>query len=201
VSPLRAHPPRPPSRHSGRRPLKRNRPRLSGAGRTIAIDWPLCGCRSSRMDFPHMQSHHRTNGHVLGPAPIRPVVLTPTSASTPTFPSPPSASASQRLSHSLARSGSDEYEDGPLDSQNGDGRPRKKQKRNKPTLSCHECVERKTKVCDFVRPATGDSKFARRCSAMVNSIVPRRRCRRCKLRTMSLSYTFVFYARCYWLQT
>ncbi|KAL7921698.1 fungal-specific transcription factor domain-containing protein [Trichoderma austrokoningii] len=31
------------------------------------------------------------------------------------------------------------------------GRPRKKQKRNKPTLSCHECVERKTK-CDRGRP-------------------------------------------------
>ncbi|KAF7544875.1 hypothetical protein G7046_g9689 [Stylonectria norvegica] len=29
---------------------------------------------------------------------------------------------------------------------NGDGPPKKKQKRNKPTLSCHECVERKTKV-------------------------------------------------------
>ena len=27
--------------------------------------------------------------------------------------------------------------------------PRKKQKRNKPTLSCFECVERKTKVCRF----------------------------------------------------
>jgi hypothetical protein len=26
------------------------------------------------------------------------------------------------------------------------GAPRKKQKRNKPTLSCEECVERKTKV-------------------------------------------------------
>lgn len=26
------------------------------------------------------------------------------------------------------------------------GPPKKKQKRNKPTLSCHECVERKTKV-------------------------------------------------------
>lgn len=33
----------------------------------------------------------------------------------------------------------------------GDGRPKKKQKRNKPTLSCHECVERKTK-CDRGRP-------------------------------------------------
>jgi hypothetical protein len=28
----------------------------------------------------------------------------------------------------------------------GDAPPRKKQKRNKPTLSCEECVERKTKV-------------------------------------------------------
>jgi len=33
----------------------------------------------------------------------------------------------------------------------GDGPPRKKQKRNKPTLSCEECVERKTK-CDRSRP-------------------------------------------------
>ncbi|PTB73022.1 hypothetical protein M440DRAFT_1070576 [Trichoderma longibrachiatum ATCC 18648] len=29
------------------------------------------------------------------------------------------------------------------------GPPKKKQKRNKPTLSCHECVERKTKVRAF----------------------------------------------------
>jgi hypothetical protein len=28
----------------------------------------------------------------------------------------------------------------------GDAPPKKKQKRNKPTLSCEECVERKTKV-------------------------------------------------------
>ena len=36
----------------------------------------------------------------------------------------------------------------------GDGPPKKKQKRNKPTLSCEECVERKTKVripCSFRR--------------------------------------------------
>ncbi|KAF9874804.1 zn 2cys6 transcription factor [Colletotrichum karsti] len=35
--------------------------------------------------------------------------------------------------------------------QNSDEPPKKKQKRNKPTLSCHECVERKTK-CDRGRP-------------------------------------------------
>ena len=43
----------------------------------------------------------------------------------------------------------------------GDGSstpPKKKQKRNKPTLSCEECVERKTKVrpvamrCNAMRP-------------------------------------------------
>lgn len=31
----------------------------------------------------------------------------------------------------------------------GEGYPKKKQKRNKPTLSCFECVERKTKACLF----------------------------------------------------
>lgn len=41
-----------------------------------------------------------------------------------------------------------EYDDSLDDAHtSGDGRARKKQKRNKPTLSCHECVERKTKVC------------------------------------------------------
>ncbi|KAK0388622.1 hypothetical protein NLU13_4865 [Sarocladium strictum] len=105
------------------------------------------------MDFSQLQPQVHTNGHALGPAPGRSVVLTPTSASTTTtnFPSPQSVSASHRLSHSLARSLS-EYEESPAPhSQNGDGPPKKKQKRNKPTLSCHECVERKTK-CDRGRP-------------------------------------------------
>tara|TARA_R110002003_G_scaffold626_4_gene20890 strand:+ start:10626 stop:11018 length:393 start_codon:yes stop_codon:yes gene_type:complete len=34
--------------------------------------------------------------------------------------------------------------------------PKKKQKRNKPTLSCEECVERKTKVSVFVTSRTFD---------------------------------------------
>lgn len=34
----------------------------------------------------------------------------------------------------------------------GDEPPKKKQKRNKPTLSCHECVDRKTKVRRFFVP-------------------------------------------------
>lgn len=33
----------------------------------------------------------------------------------------------------------------------GEQQTRKKQKRNKPTLSCHECVERKTKVRESLR--------------------------------------------------
>lgn len=34
----------------------------------------------------------------------------------------------------------------------GDEPPKKKQKRNKPTLSCHECVDRKTKVSRIFAP-------------------------------------------------
>ncbi|KAK5998254.1 Transcription factor yanR-like protein [Cladobotryum mycophilum] len=40
----------------------------------------------------------------------------------------------------------DDHTDDQTDSHPGDDRPKKKQKRNKPTLSCHECVERKTKA-------------------------------------------------------
>jgi hypothetical protein len=36
-------------------------------------------------------------------------------------------------------------------SETGHGQPKKKQKRNKPTLSCFECVERKTKVRAMAR--------------------------------------------------
>ncbi|KAH6631627.1 hypothetical protein F5144DRAFT_592598 [Chaetomium tenue] len=39
--------------------------------------------------------------------------------------------------------------------------PRKKQKRNKPTLSCFECVERKTKVCETTRSATNGRRMTR----------------------------------------
>jgi hypothetical protein len=69
-------------------------------------------------------------------------VLTPTSVSTSaTFPSPPTRSSNRRPSSAVeSRNDSD-------DQVNGDEPVRKKQKRNKPTLSCHECVERKTKVC------------------------------------------------------
>lgn len=87
-----------------------------------------------------------------------PLALTPSSASTTAITSP--VSGSQRLPR--VRGGRDVSQpdadssdaatgdgdcDGDVDVDvDGDGRPKKKQKRNKPTLSCHECVERKTKV-------------------------------------------------------
>lgn len=72
--------------------------------------------------------------------------LTPSSASTATAASP-----------SVPRSWRAERDDcSDLDADtpaHGEAPPRKKQRRNKPTLSCHECVERKTKVrgCQTVR--------------------------------------------------
>lgn len=74
------------------------------------------------------------------------------------------------VSHGLGvRSASDR--DGSTESPTADGQPqKKKQKRNKPTLSCFECVERKTKagLTHFIYPVTpvdaspgpaGDSRF------------------------------------------
>lgn len=105
------------------------------------------------MDLSHYPSPLRTNGHTLVHAPARSSALTPNSASTTTtgnFPSPQSATGHTR--HVSQNSGrvhlaEDEDDDENMASPvNGDGPLRKKQKRNKPTLSCHECVERKTKV-------------------------------------------------------
>jgi hypothetical protein len=38
--------------------------------------------------------------------------------------------------------------------------PKKRQKRNKPTLSCEECVGRKTKVCDIIYISSDPSSVA-----------------------------------------
>lgn len=38
--------------------------------------------------------------------------------------------------------------------------PKKRQKRNKPTLSCEECVGRKTKVCDIIYISSKPSSIA-----------------------------------------
>ena len=47
-----------------------------------------------------------------------------------------------------------DVDEGGADDAGGEAGPpqKKKQKRNKPTLSCVECVERKTKVCVCVPP-------------------------------------------------
>ncbi|RGP59576.1 hypothetical protein FSPOR_11191 [Fusarium sporotrichioides] len=84
-----------------------------------------------------------------------PSTLTPASAST----SPasvshrlPSASASNTSRHPTGDYHPDtEDHDASTTPVDGEEPPKKKQKRNKPTLSCHECVERKTK-CDRGRP-------------------------------------------------
>jgi hypothetical protein len=84
-----------------------------------------------------------------------PSTLTPASAST----SPasvshrlPSASASNTSRHPTGDYHPDtEDHDASTTPVDGEEPPKKKQKRNKPTLSCHECVERKTKVRHFMR--------------------------------------------------
>jgi hypothetical protein len=53
----------------------------------------------------------------------------------------------------------------------GDAPPRKKQKRNKPTLSCEECVERKTKV-SCIAPAQRQLKATTEPKASVTALVP-----------------------------
>ncbi|KAL3955354.1 hypothetical protein ACCO45_010917 [Purpureocillium lilacinum] len=79
-------------------------------------------------------------------------VLTPNSATSPatTIPSPASASYPRSQDGARYDYGGDSGQEGTLPAV-GDEPPKKKQKRNKPTLSCHECVERKTK-CDRGRP-------------------------------------------------
>ena len=83
-----------------------------------------------------------TSGQAAGAA-----VLTPNSATSPatTIPSPASASYPRSQDGARYDYGGDSGQEGTLPAV-GDEPPKKKQKRNKPTLSCHECVERKTKV-------------------------------------------------------
>jgi hypothetical protein len=76
-------------------------------------------------------------------------VVTPSSASTATtiYASPTEYSATRP--DTASSEGPDEDDEILVSPTNGDDSPespKKKQKRNKPTLSCHECVERKTKV-------------------------------------------------------
>ncbi|KAF7546606.1 hypothetical protein G7Z17_g8311 [Cylindrodendrum hubeiense] len=109
----------------------------------------------SHHQSPYAASHAAPSSGAGGPA------LTPGSASSTSVVTSPT-SVSHRLP-SAAGTGSSSRHHHPSDYQqdtddqdeettlNGDEPPKKKQKRNKPTLSCHECVERKTK-CDRGRP-------------------------------------------------
>jgi hypothetical protein len=101
--------------------------------------------------------------HQAGASPVR----SPNASSGPSLPSPAHAPHHPvpRLhdphdthdTHDLHDSTRPEYTDEGDDNADGEpegdstSRPRKKQKRNKPTLSCHECVDRKTKVSSLRR--------------------------------------------------
>ncbi|KAH7017742.1 fungal-specific transcription factor domain-containing protein [Ilyonectria destructans] len=96
-------------------------------------------------------SHSTAGGPALTPgsASSTSVVTSPTSVSHQLPSASRNASSSRHHQPSDYQQDSDDPDDTkPL---NGDEPPKKKQKRNKPTLSCHECVERKTK-CDRGRP-------------------------------------------------
>jgi hypothetical protein len=76
--------------------------------------------------------------------PISPVVLynTATSRASTASTTSPAASATTFNESTVTSPAHTLKEDGSVIT----GPPKKKQKRNKPTLSCEECVERKTKV-------------------------------------------------------
>ncbi|KAK2932684.1 Zn2-C6 fungal-type DNA-binding domain [Fusarium oxysporum f. sp. vasinfectum] len=113
----------------------------------------------------HLPPQHSTSTYSPGPVASHPTLPLPgthppSSALTPGSASTSPASISHRLPSASASTTSrhptgdylpdadDQDASTPVD---GEEPPKKKQKRNKPTLSCHECVERKTK-CDRGRP-------------------------------------------------
>ena len=111
----------------------------------------------------HLPPQHSTSTYSPGPVASHPTLPLPgthppSSALTPGSASTSPASISHRLPSASASTTSrhptgdylpdadDQDASTPVD---GEEPPKKKQKRNKPTLSCHECVERKTKVRHF----------------------------------------------------
>ncbi|CAJ2512150.1 Uu.00g051650.m01.CDS01 [Anthostomella pinea] len=108
---------------------------------------------SSHVPPPPSSSSYGSGGRGMdkraapGPSPaVNDAVLTPTSAST-IYTSPDSSHHHQYI---VAKSEPDDGASSAGSSVTADasysGPAKKKQKRNKPTLSCHECVERKTKA-------------------------------------------------------
>lgn len=89
-------------------------------------------------------SGNSANSSVSALSPI--TILTPTSATT-LYASPDSATQSYFGAKSEPEDGDGASSGGSVTATPAFAEPtRKKQKRNKPTLSCHECVERKTKA-------------------------------------------------------
>ncbi|KAI8957213.1 fungal-specific transcription factor domain-containing protein [Daldinia sp. FL1419] len=97
-------------------------------------------------------SGNSTNSAVSATSALSPItILTPTSAST-LYTSPDSATQPFFRPKSEPEDGDGTSSGGSVTAVPPFAEPlKKKQKRNKPTLSCHECVERKTK-CDRGRP-------------------------------------------------
>ncbi|POR39089.1 Zn(II)2Cys6 transcription factor, partial [Tolypocladium paradoxum] len=108
------------------------------------------------MDGRHLQQRQRQHGHghehehEHGHEQHRRVASGAGASSTTAVSSASPASAAHRPhnGHDAVRYGfgADASHDADADADAGEP-PRKRQRRNKPTLSCHECVERKTKVC------------------------------------------------------
>lgn len=110
----------------------------------------------------HLPPQHSGSTYSPGPVASHPTLPLPgthppSSALTPGSASTSPASISHRLpsasASSTSRHPTGDYQDAEdpdaSTTLDGDEPPKKKQKRNKPTLSCHECVERKTKVRYF----------------------------------------------------
>ena len=128
------------------------------------------GMDSNRPSYPQPPPPppHRSRGYYGGPS-SGTAALTPTSASTAeSFPTRPGAPTNAHVAPGYAHTGSryssyrhqakQEYSsptnakaDPRGDEMNGEAGKQKRQKRNKPTLSCHECVKRKVKVSDGQR--------------------------------------------------
>ncbi|KAK7432624.1 hypothetical protein QQZ08_000832 [Neonectria magnoliae] len=100
---------------------------------------------------PPPPSHSAAGGHALTPgsASSTSAVTSPVSSSHRLPLASGTTTGSRHHRPSDYQDDSDDQDDNSLITRIGP--PRKKQKRNKPTLSCHECVERKTK-CDRGRP-------------------------------------------------
>ncbi|KAF4435053.1 transcription activator acu-15 [Fusarium acutatum] len=142
----------------------RSTPAIAATAAAAALPrLPISGRYFQRRPLP--SAEFRRHKIISAPGPVAshptlplPGTHPPSSALTPGSASTSPASISHRLPSASASTTSrhptgdylpdadDQDASTPVD---GEEPPKKKQKRNKPTLSCHECVERKTKVRHF----------------------------------------------------